>query len=106
MGEQDSIEKVLKDCNNVFADIVNGLLFYGKEIISQLLSDSTGRYPVISMVLHFGMKCWRPPHTSLLECLKVPKYLKPYADMDLSIPEIAQKVKVSEKEIQKIPDNQ
>ena len=35
MGEQDSTEKVLEDYNDVFADIVNGLLFYGKEIIHE-----------------------------------------------------------------------
>lgn len=146
MGEQDSTEKVLEDYNDVFADIVNGLLFYGKEIIhedqlvntkdksqykaddtklheqerdiakfwkkrkirialcgienqtdididmplrvmgydgaayrSQLLADNKERYPVITIVLHFGMKRWRRPH-SLLECFRVPKYLKPYVN--------------------------
>ena len=104
MGEQDSTEKGMEDCNGVFADIVKGFLFYGKETISKLLADSTECYPVISKVLHFGRKRRRRPH-SLLECFKVPQCLKPYADMDLSIPEIAGTVMVSE-EVQKILENQ
>ena len=34
MGEKDITEKMLEDYNDVFSDIVNGLLFNGKEVIS------------------------------------------------------------------------
>ncbi|MGN0367497.1 MAG: transposase, partial [Wujia sp.] len=33
MGAKDATEKLLEDYNDVFADIVNTLLFEGKEII-------------------------------------------------------------------------
>ena len=34
MGEKDIAEKKFADHNDVFADIVNGLLFHGKQMIS------------------------------------------------------------------------
>lgn len=33
MGEKDIAEKVLEDYNDVFADIVNVLLFQGEQIV-------------------------------------------------------------------------
>ncbi|MGP1349867.1 MAG: Rpn family recombination-promoting nuclease/putative transposase [Stomatobaculum sp.] len=48
------------------------------------------RYPVITLVLYFGSEPWRKPR-SLLECLDIPKPLKPYVnDYPLHIFEIAQ----------------
>ena len=35
MAEKDIVEKILADYNDVFADIVNVLLFNGEEIISE-----------------------------------------------------------------------
>ena len=35
MGERDTAEKVLEDYNDVFADIVNVLLFEGKELMKE-----------------------------------------------------------------------
>ena len=31
MGEKDITEKILEDYNDVFADIINGLLFQGEQ---------------------------------------------------------------------------
>ena len=33
MGQKDMVEKILEDHNDVFADIVNVLLFKGKQIM-------------------------------------------------------------------------
>ena len=42
MGEKDVVEKTLEGYNDVFADIVNGLLFKGEQLISeQALIDAT-----------------------------------------------------------------
>ena len=42
MGEKDITEKVLEDYNDVFADIINGLLFGGKqEIKPEALENTT-----------------------------------------------------------------
>ena len=35
VAEKDLGEKTLESCNDVFADIVNGLLFKGKQVISE-----------------------------------------------------------------------
>ena len=41
MGQKDLSEKILEDYNDVFADIVNVLVFDGKEVIqAQTLSES------------------------------------------------------------------
>lgn len=34
MGEKDITEKILEDHNDVFADIINGLIFAGEQIMS------------------------------------------------------------------------
>ena len=34
MGEKDAVEKTLESYNDVFADIVNGLLFHGKQVVA------------------------------------------------------------------------
>ena len=42
MGEKDIAEKVLEDYNDVFADIVNVLLFQGEQIVKpEQLEDKT-----------------------------------------------------------------
>ena len=42
MGQKDITEKVLEDYNDVFADIINGLLFDGvQEIKPEALENST-----------------------------------------------------------------
>lgn len=35
MGEKDAAEKTLESYNDVFADIVNGLLFNGKQVVKE-----------------------------------------------------------------------
>lgn len=41
MGQKDAVEKTLESYNDVFADIVNGLLFHGKEVVrEQDLTDA------------------------------------------------------------------
>lgn len=42
MGEKDKAEKLLEDYNDIFADIVNVLLFNGREIIRQEELEKTG----------------------------------------------------------------
>lgn len=44
MGQKDITEKLLTDYNDVFADIVNGLLFEGKELIHP--EDLTSAQPI------------------------------------------------------------
>ena len=157
MGQKDVTEKLLEEYNDVFADIVNVLLFQGKQIIQQdelengsaksqykaddskvheqerdvskfwknnsvkivlyglenqtsvdkdmpfrimgydgqsyrsQLDKSNGktRYPVVTLVLYFGMKRWVGPK-SLCEALKIPNNLKEYvSDYKLNIFEIA-----------------
>ena len=39
MGEKDIIEKQLEDYNEVFADIVNGLLFGGEQVVEESQLD-------------------------------------------------------------------
>ena len=148
MGQKDITEKILEDYNDVFADIVNVLLFCGNRIVKeeslketkvksqykaeagklheqerdvakywqdgnalvaicglenqtveekymplrvfsydgasyrrQLLSenDENPIVPVVSLVLHFGMKEWSSPH-NLKGVIDIPKELEPYVN--------------------------
>lgn len=148
MGQKDITEKILEDYNDVFADIVNVLLFRGNRIVKeeslketkvksqykaeagklheqerdvakywqdgnalvaicglenqtveekymplrvfsydgasyrrQLLSenDENPIVPVVSLVLHFGMKEWSSPH-NLKGVIDIPKELGPYVN--------------------------
>lgn len=164
MGEKDIAEKTLEAYNDVFCDIVNVLLFDGRELVkedelsdaaplsqykadggklheqerdvakfwkegrirlclyglenqtdidsdmplrvisydgagyrAQLLADNdckddSGckvRYPIVTLVLYFGMERWSK-HRSLLDCFKVPEELKPYVnDYKVNVFEIA-----------------
>jgi hypothetical protein len=156
MGEKDITEKMLADYNDVFADIVNGLLFDGRSVVdenglvnvkdksqykadgqvheeerdvakryekahvhiaifglehqtdvdadepfrviaydgasykSQLLDkENKQRYPVITLVLYFGMKRWKKAK-SLYEALDIPPEFKKYVnDYKINLFEIA-----------------
>lgn len=160
MAEKDITEKLLEDYNDVFADIVNVLLFDGRRIIGEdaltnakdksqykianviheqerdvakfwskgkvrialcglenqttvdkdmplrIISydgaayraqiaeeekakSSFPRYPVVTLVLYFGMTRWSGS-SSLLECLEIPEEMKPYvSDYKINIFEIA-----------------
>lgn len=157
MGQKDISEKMLADYNDVFADIVNVLLFDGKKMIdprsleqskvrsqykaddsklhemerdvakywkekditialygmenqskperimpvrvigydgtayrSQLLDDSQEEiYPVVTIVLHFGMERWTHPK-NLKEVIRVPEELDSYVnDYKIRVFEIA-----------------
>lgn len=44
MGEKDVIEKQLEDYNDVFADIVNVLLFNGKRVVQETALVNTATY--------------------------------------------------------------
>lgn len=148
MGQKDITEKLLEDYNDVFADIVNVLLFRGNRIVKeeslketkvksqykaeagklheqerdvakywqdgnalvaicglenqtveekymplrvfsydgasyrrQLLpgNDKNPIVPVVSLVLHFGMKEWSSPH-NLKGVIDIPKELEPYVN--------------------------
>ena len=148
MGQKDITEKLLEDYNDVFADIVNVLLFRGNRIVKeeslketkvksqykaeagklhkqerdvakywqdgnalvaicglenqtveekymplrvfsydgasyrrQLLpeNDENPIVPVVSLVLHFGMKEWSSPH-NLKGVVDIPKELEPYVN--------------------------
>lgn len=148
MGQKDITEKLLEDYNDVFADIVNVLLFRGNRIVKeeslketkvksqykaeagklheqerdvakywqdgnalvaicglenqtveekymplrvfsydgasyrrQLLpeNDENPIVPVVSLVLHFGMKEWSSPH-NLKGVIDIPKELEPYVN--------------------------
>lgn len=155
MGQKDITEKMLADYNDVFADIVNVLLFDGKQVVdpnalesvkdksqykaqgkiheeerdvskivknqririaflglehqtevdkdepfrvigydgasyrAQLLSDSKERYPVVTLVLYFGMTRWNKA-TSLFEALEISDEWKPFVnDYKINLFEIA-----------------
>lgn len=155
MGQKDITEKILADYKDVFSDIVNVLLFQGKELVqeddlencgmtsmykadqkiheqerdtskvwkkgevkisifglehqtkydslmplrvmgydgasyrSQCLDSEGNKYPVITMVLHFGMEKWNK-NKSLSECFSVSKELEPYfSDYRINVFDIA-----------------
>ena len=156
MGQKDITEKMLADYNDVFADIVNVLLFDGKQIVqeddlentkdksqykaddnriheeerdvtkivktgnirislvglehqttidsdeplrviaydgasykSQLLQKQKERYPVVTIILYFGLKRWKN-NKSLHERLNIPDDWKPYVqDYHINVYEIA-----------------
>jgi hypothetical protein len=47
MGQKDIVEKNLEDYNDVFADIVNALVFKGKQAVRPQGSDACeGQIPV------------------------------------------------------------
>ena len=111
MGQKDITEKMLADYNDVFADIVNTLLFNGRQVIheddlvnvkdksqykagteihrSQLLSGQKERYPVVTLVLYFGTTRWNKA-ISLHEALNIGEEWKPFvSDYKINLFEIA-----------------
>lgn len=157
MGAKDITEKILADYEDVFADIINGVLFDGEQVLhenelvnvkdkSQYKFDNKiheqerdvckrwvpygvcftlvglehetqpepympmriigydgaayrgqltksekekPNYPVITLVLYFGMKHWNKPRT-LFECMDIPERLKPFVnDYKIHIVEVA-----------------
>lgn len=157
MGAKDITEKILADYNDVFADIINGVLFDGEQVVSenelknakdksqykfnnkiheqerdvfkswishricfalyglehetriepympmriigydgasyrgQLTKREKDKpnYPVVTIVLYFGLKHWNQPR-SLYECMNIPEKLKPYVnDYKINLVEVA-----------------
>ncbi|MFG6320601.1 MAG: Rpn family recombination-promoting nuclease/putative transposase [Lachnospiraceae bacterium] len=157
MGTKDITEKILADYNDVLADIVNGVLFDGRQVVSEHdlvnvkdrsqykfnneiheqernaakrwipggvcfalvgLEHETDtepympmrvigydgasyrgqltktekdkpKYPVITIVLHFGTKRWNKP-VRLFECLNISEELMPYVnDYRINLVEVA-----------------
>lgn len=157
MGTKDITEKILADFNDVFADIINGVLFDGEQIVSEHelenvkdksqykfnnriheqerdlskrwipykicfalygLEHETGtepympmriigydgasyrgqltrkekdkpNYPVITIVLYFGMEHWDKPKT-LHECMDIQERLKSFvSDYKINVVEVA-----------------
>ena len=75
MGEKDIIEKQLEDYNEVFADIMNGLLFNGEEVVKESQLDDlqvVSQYKADSSRLHEEerdkLKRW---HDGLINIAKI-----------------------------------
>lgn len=105
MNQKDTAEKLLEDYNDVFADIVNTLLFKGRELVKEdALEDSkiNSMYkaedgkaankklvPVVTIVLYFGITRWNQPK-SLKGILDIPKGLEGFvSDYKINVFEIA-----------------
>lgn len=94
MAEKDAAEKILMSYNDVFADIVNALLFDGEPVVApEELEDQT--LPAAAtlwstLVLYFGHKThWNKP-LSLKERLDIPPKLEPFvSDYKINLFEIA-----------------
>ena len=88
----------LENQTDVDIDIPLRVISYdGAAYRAQLLADKgeegkkrrKPRFPVVTLVLYFGMERWNKPK-SLLECLKIPEELKPYvSDYRVNVFEIA-----------------
>ena len=81
--EKDITEKQLEALNDVFADIINALIFNGRQVVKEDELEPAKRnrdsniaslptYPAITLVLHFGKKPWDGP-TTLLFNLNFPQ---------------------------------
>ena len=75
MGQKDITEKVLEDYNDVFADIINGLLFDGvQEIKPEALENTTvhAQYKAEDDKVHELerdiAKCWKDEKVELAIC--------------------------------------
>lgn len=75
---------------NVDKDMVlRSIAYDGAGYRNQLRGKSKQRYPVVTMVLYFGMKRWRGPK-SLKKRIKIQKELQPYVtDYHMNLFEIA-----------------
>lgn len=51
MGEKDITEKILEDYNDVFADIINGLLFHGEQrVLPEALENISVHSAIVSTI--------------------------------------------------------
>lgn len=55
MGEKDITEKLLEDYNDVFADIVNVLLFHGKKVVQEEEGEVKNMCEVLDRVENRGI---------------------------------------------------
>lgn len=91
MSERDISEKTLESYNDVFADIVNALLFSGEQVISQNdLTDAQpfSQYKAEGKKLHSQerdvAKYWQSD-TIRLSCMGFENQTEPEADMPLRV---------------------
>lgn len=90
MGEKDIAEKVLEDYNDVFADIVNVLLFQGEQIVKpEQLEDKTLRssYKVDGKLRRNSERCRKELESGhhTLACLGIENQTDSDADMPLRV---------------------
>jgi hypothetical protein len=80
MGQKDITEKLLEDYNDVFADIINGLIFKGEQRI----------LPVMTIVLYFGTDHHWYGKKNIKGLMKIPEGLEEYInDYEMKVFEIA-----------------
>ena len=105
MGEKDITEKILADYNDVFADIVNVLLFGGKTIVDEVLKLMS----VLTQDERFeqaqanGNKGGLKNMCEVLDRAEA-RGVRAYLDVKVPIEEIAKKLNISVEEVQKIAD--
>lgn len=89
MGAKDITEKILADYNDVFADIVNGVLFDGEQVVSEHALRNVkdkSQYKFDNRIHEQE----RDVAKNLHECMKIPKKLKPYVnDYKINLVEVA-----------------
>lgn len=80
----------LENQTTIDADMPFRVIGYdGAAYRNQISMHNKIRYPVLTMVLYFGIKPWKGKR-SLYECLKIPELLKPYvSDYKIQVFEIA-----------------
>jgi hypothetical protein len=118
MGEKDITEKILADYNDVFADIVNVLLFGGKTIVDEVLKLMS----VLTQDERFeqaqanGNKGGLKNMCEVLDRAEargisigeargeLKGAVRAYLDVKVPIEEIAKKLNISVEEVQKIAD--
>lgn len=110
MGEKDITEKILADYNDVFADIVNVLLFGGKTIVDEVLKLMS----VLTQDERFEQAQANENKGGLKNMCEVldraeargelKGAVRAYLDVKVPIEEIAKKLNISVEEVQKIAD--
>ena len=122
MGEKDITEKILADYNDVFADIVNVLLFGGKTIVDEVLklmsvltqderfeqsqaNGNKGGLKNMCEVLDRAEARVEERGISIGEARgELKGAVRAYLDVKVPIEEIAKKLNISVEEVQKIAD--
>ena len=122
MGEKDITEKILADYNDVFADIVNVLLFGGKTIVDEVLklmsvltqderfeqaqaNGNKGCLKNMCEVLDRAEARGEERGISIGEARgELKGAVRAYLDVKVPIEEIAKKLNISVEEVQKIAD--